>query len=212
MQSLGKTINTYFKHKAQVRWTFKANFMYLGMLSRSLLTYQVNLRTCSAKYIVFMVCFLPPDFSYHWFRFCLPLQDASKSLKKLEKTWRSFKTLAATDSSCSGRFELWRLIRYLRPINTSRILTPMPPDTEVRHSYLQCPTPNIGTMRSLASYKILFLCPATQNFTNLFCWDNRWWKDIEKCSYGESQDDKKSKGLYKMSRFYPAWLAIFIFW
>ena len=127
MQSLGKTINTYFKHKAQVRWTFKANFMYLGMLSRSLLTYQVNLRTCSAKYIVFMVCFLPPDFSYHWFRFCLLLQEASRSFKKLEETWSSFKTQAATDSSCSGRFELRRLIRYLRPINYIQNFDPNAP-------------------------------------------------------------------------------------
>ena len=80
------------------------------------LIYQVNLRTCSAKYIFFS-CFLPPDFSYHWFRLCLLLQDHWSSLEKLEKTWRSFETLAATDSSCSGWFELRRLIRDLRPID-----------------------------------------------------------------------------------------------
>ena len=38
-------------------------------------------------------------------------------MKKLEEAWKSFKTLAATDSSCSAWFELRRLIRDLRPID-----------------------------------------------------------------------------------------------
>ena len=79
---------------------------------------QVNLRTYSAKYIFFFFfSFLPPDFSYHWFRPWLLLQDPWNSLEKLEKAWRSFKTLAAIDSSCSSWFELRRLIRGLWPIN-----------------------------------------------------------------------------------------------
>ena len=67
------------------------------------LIYQVNLRT--AKYIIFMVCFLPTDFSYYWSRLWLLLEEAWRSLKKLEEAWRSFKTLAATDSSCTGWFK-----------------------------------------------------------------------------------------------------------
>ena len=81
------------------------------------LIYQVNLRTYSAKYIIFMVCFLPTDFSYHRSRLCLLL------FKNLEEAWRSFKTLAVPDSSCSGWFET------CNQSTTSRILTPMPPDT-----------------------------------------------------------------------------------
>ena len=88
-----------------------------GWLEFYTLIYQVNLRTYSAKYIIFMVCFLPTDFSYHWFRLWLLLQESWRSLKKLEEAWRSFKTLAVTDSSCSGWFELRRLIRELRPID-----------------------------------------------------------------------------------------------
>ena len=53
-------------------------------------------------------------FSTPWFQ---TLVAASINLKKLEEAWRSFKTLAATDSSCSDWFELWRLIRNLRPID-----------------------------------------------------------------------------------------------
>ena len=82
------------------------------------LIYQVILKTYSAKYIIFMVCFLPTNFSYHWSRPRLLLQEeAWGSLKKFEEAWRSFKTLAATDSNCSHWFELWRLIRDLRPID-----------------------------------------------------------------------------------------------
>ena len=88
-----------------------------GWLEFYTLIYQVNLRTYSAKYIIFMVCFLPTDFSYHWFRLWLLLQESWRSLKKLEEAWRSFKTLAVTDSSCSGWFELRWLIRELRPID-----------------------------------------------------------------------------------------------
>ena len=77
------------------------------------LIYQVNLRTYSAKYIIFIVCFLPPDFSYYWFGHLLLLQEA----------WRSFKTLAATDSSCSGWFELRWLIWDLQDL-----LNQLPPE------------------------------------------------------------------------------------
>ena len=54
-----------------------------------------------------------------WFQLPLfqTLAAASRTLKKLEEAWRSFKTLAVTDSSCSGWFELWRLIRDLRPFD-----------------------------------------------------------------------------------------------
>ena len=82
------------------------------------LIYQVNLRTYSANYIIFMICFLPPDFSYHWFRLYLLLEEA----------WRSFKTLAATDSSCSAWFELRRLTRDLRPIDYLQNFDPNAPD------------------------------------------------------------------------------------
>ena len=81
------------------------------------LIHPVNLRTYFAKYIIYIVCFLPDDFSYHWFRLWLLLQGLWKTLKKLEEAWRSFKALASTDSSSSDWFELRRLIRDLRPIN-----------------------------------------------------------------------------------------------
>ena len=77
------------------------------------LIYQINLRTYSAKFIIFMVCFLPLDSCYHWFRLWLLVQ----TLKKLEEVWRSSKTLTATDSSCSNWFELQQLIWDLRPID-----------------------------------------------------------------------------------------------
>ena len=59
------------------------------------LTYQVNLRTYSAKYIIFMVCFLLSDLSYHWFR-------SSCCFKNLEEAWRSLRKLEEKlqDSSC----------------------------------------------------------------------------------------------------------------
>ena len=81
------------------------------------LIYQVNLRTYSAKYIIFMVFFPPLDFSYYWSWLWLLLQAPQRSLRKLEEPWRSCRTLAATDSSCSSWFELRRLIRDLRPID-----------------------------------------------------------------------------------------------
>ena len=77
---------------------------------------RVKLRTYSAKYIIFMATFLTADFSYHWCRLWLPLQKLWKCLTKLEEAWESLKTLVATDSSCSGWFELWWLIRELEPI------------------------------------------------------------------------------------------------
>ena len=69
--------------------------------------------------------FLPPDFSYHWLRLWMLLQEASR--KKLEEAWRSFKTLAVTDSSCSSWFELQRLIRSLRPIDNLQNFDPHGP-------------------------------------------------------------------------------------
>ena len=58
----------------------------------------------------------------------------------------------------------------------------------------------------------------TQKITNLFCWDNRkplkngWWEPgwsslSLKClkTFLEKSAYIKSKGLYKMSHFYPAW-------
>ena len=81
------------------------------------LIYQVILRNYSAKCIIFIVFVLPTDFSYHWSRLWLLFQELWRSLRKLKQAWRSFKTLAATDSSCSGWFELRRLIRDLRPID-----------------------------------------------------------------------------------------------
>ena len=78
---------------------------WLGLRLTYTLIYQVNLRTYSSKYIIFMVCFLSPDFSYHWFRLRLLFQEHWRSLKKLEEAWRTFKNLAATDSSCSRWFE-----------------------------------------------------------------------------------------------------------
>ena len=68
------------------------------------LIYQVNLRIYSAKYIIVMVYFLRPHFSYHWFRVWLLLQEPWRSLKKLQP------------SSC-GWFDLRRLIRDLQPID-----------------------------------------------------------------------------------------------
>ena len=55
-------------------------------------------------------------FSTDWFQLQLiqALAAAWRTLKKLEEAWRNFKTLAATDSICSSRFELLRLIRDLR--------------------------------------------------------------------------------------------------
>ena len=99
------------------------------------LVYQVNLRTCSAKYIIFMVCFLPSDFSYHWSRLCLVLQEPGSSLRKLEDSWRSLKRLAATDSSCNGWFDLRRLIRGLQPID---YLHNFDPDAPWYTTYLIC--------------------------------------------------------------------------
>ena len=59
-----------------------------GCLEYYTLIYQVNLRNYSAKYIIFMVCFLPTDFSYHWYRLWLLLQEPWRSLRKLEEASR----------------------------------------------------------------------------------------------------------------------------
>ena len=92
------------------------------------LIYQVNLRTCSAKYIFFFFfCFLLPDFSYHWFTLWLLLQGSWSSLKKLKKVWRSFKDLAATDSSCSGWLEPRQLLRDLWLYDYLQIFDPNTP-------------------------------------------------------------------------------------
>ena len=74
-----------------------------------------------------MVCFLPPDFSYCWFRIWLLLQEPWSNLKKLEAAWRSFKALSVTDSSCSGWFELRRPTRDTRPINYLQNFDPEAP-------------------------------------------------------------------------------------
>ena len=47
--------------------------------------------------------------------------------KRLEEAWRSFKTLAATDSSCSGWFELRRTIQNLRPMGSLQNFDPDSP-------------------------------------------------------------------------------------
>ena len=60
------------------------------MLLTYTLIYQVNLRSFSAKCIIFMVCFLPPDFRYHWCRLWLLLQEPWRSLKRLEEAWKIF--------------------------------------------------------------------------------------------------------------------------
>ena len=59
-----------------------------GWLEFYTLIYQLNLRTYSAKCIIFMVCFLPTDFSYHWSRLWLLFQEPWRSLKKLEEASR----------------------------------------------------------------------------------------------------------------------------
>ena len=89
-----------------------------GWLEFYTLIYQVNLRTYSAKYIIFMVCFLLTDFSYHWSRLWLLLQEARKSFKILAAT----DLVAAADWSYDGWFET------CDQSTTSRILTPIPPD------------------------------------------------------------------------------------
>ena len=59
-----------------------------------------------------------------WFQLPLiqALVAASRTLKKLQEAWRSFTTLAATDSSCSSWFET------CDQFTTTRILTPITPD------------------------------------------------------------------------------------
>ena len=88
--------------------------------------YQVNLKTYSAKYIIFNFYGL---FSTNWLQLPLihALAAASRTLKKLEEAWRSFKTLVATGSSCSGCLELWRLIRDLRSISYLQNFDPNAP-------------------------------------------------------------------------------------
>ena len=71
-------------------------------------------------------------FSTTWFKFPLiqALLSASKTLKKLEKleeAWETFKTIFETDSSCSGWFEVRRLIRDLRPIDYLQTFDPDAP-------------------------------------------------------------------------------------
>ena len=58
--------------------------------------------------------------SFLWFVFYRLISvttdpDSGCCFNNLEEAWASFKTLDATDSSCSGGFELRRLIRDLRP-------------------------------------------------------------------------------------------------
>ena len=107
------------------------------------LIYSINLRTYSAKYTIFIVCFPSADFSYHWFRLWLLLQEPWGSLKKLEEAWGSMNKLQ--DFSCNW-FKLQWLIQAvtvdsrplmadLRPtakLTTSRILSTMTPDKSDR--------------------------------------------------------------------------------
>ena len=110
------------------------------------LIYQVNLRNYSAKYIIF--CFLQHDFSYHWFRLWLLLQGSWSSLKKLEKAWIRFKTLATTDSSCSGWF------KTCHQSSISRILTPMLPDRcTLCTTTTPCWTANVENLKVLSTYR-----------------------------------------------------------
>ena len=68
-------------------------------------------------------------FSTAWFQLPLiqALAAASRTLKKLEEAWRSFKTLAATDSSCSSYSSCDGWFETSDQSTTFRILTPMPP-------------------------------------------------------------------------------------
>ena len=90
-------------------WTRLAADLYFNISSK--------FKDLFCKVHNFYVFFLPPDFSYHWFRLWLLLQEPWRSLSKLEEAWRSFKTLAATDSSCSGWFKLQQLIWGLQPVD-----------------------------------------------------------------------------------------------
>ena len=62
------------------------------------------------------------------------LQESWKSLKKFEEAWKSFKTLAATDSSCSSfsSCDVW--FETCDQSTTSRILTPISRDKSYRDS------------------------------------------------------------------------------
>ena len=65
------------------------------------LIYPVNLRTYSAKYIIFIVSLLPAGFSYHWFKFWLLLQEPWRGLKKPKEASRLYLRLlwvAAADT------------------------------------------------------------------------------------------------------------------
>ena len=98
------------------------------------LIYPINLRIYSAKYIIFIVFFLPAD------------------LKKSEESWRNFKTLALTDSSCSGWFKLWRLIRDLCRLVWDLWLNRPPPEF-----WSQCPLiiiPSSGVHKCSACPKL----------------------------------------------------------
>ena len=58
--------------------------IYLFKVDDITLIYPVNLATYPAKYIIFIVCFSLADFSNRWFRLWLLLQEAWRSLKKLQ--------------------------------------------------------------------------------------------------------------------------------
>ena len=94
-----------------------------GLRMTYTLIYPVHLRTYSAKYINFIVCSLLAGFSYGWFRLWLLLQEAWRSLKKLQGSKLQLILVAAADSSCDGWF------KSCDQLTTSRILTPAPPDT-----------------------------------------------------------------------------------
>ena len=70
-------------------------------------------------------------FSTAWFQLHLiqALPATSRTLKKLEEAWGSFKILTATNSSCSDSLELRLLIRNLQSINCLQNFDPDAPDT-----------------------------------------------------------------------------------
>ena len=72
-------------------WTRLAGDLYLNISSKFK---DLFCKTCH-----FMVCFLLPGFSYHWFWLWLLLQEPWRSFKKLQEAWESRKKLQ--DSSCN---------------------------------------------------------------------------------------------------------------
>ena len=105
-------------HSSSTSWTRLAIDLYFNISSK--------FTDLFCKIHHFMVCFLPSDFSYCWFRLWLLLQEPWRSLRKLEKASRLYLRLilvAAADSRCDGWFET------CKQSTITRILTLMPPDS-----------------------------------------------------------------------------------